>query len=72
MIDRDELAGSNGRRNMWIRISYLGIVAAAGFIVGYLNGQEPQDGGTIGTAEILTLCVCAAIIIGLVAAQSVQ
>jgi hypothetical protein len=65
MIDRDELAGSNGRRNMWIRISYLGIVAAAGFIVGYLNGQEPQDGGTIGTAEILTLCVCAAIIIGL-------
>ena len=39
MIDRDELAGSNGRRNMWIRISYLGIVAAAGFIVGYLNGQ---------------------------------
>jgi hypothetical protein len=65
MIGRDEIAGSNGRRMMWVIVSGLGIVAAAGFIVGYLNGQEPQDGGTIGTAEILTLCVCAAIIIGL-------
>jgi hypothetical protein len=64
MIDRDELAGSNGRRNMWVWISYLGIVATAGAIVGYLNA-EVQDGGTIGIAEILTLCAFATIIIGL-------
>jgi hypothetical protein len=64
MIDRDEIAGSNGRRNMWVWISYLGIVAAAGAIMGYLNA-EVQDGGTIGTAEILTLCAFATIIIGL-------
>ena len=65
MIDRDELAGSNGRGMMWVIVSGLGIVMTAGAVAGYLAAHETQGGGAIGTAGIVTLCVCAAIIIGL-------
>jgi hypothetical protein len=65
MIDRDEIAGSNGRSIMWIIISSLGIVMTAGAVAGYLAEHEAQGGGSLGTAGMLTLGVFAAIIIGL-------
>jgi hypothetical protein len=65
MIDRDEIAGSNVRRMMWVIVSGLGIVMTAGAVAGYLAAHEAQGGGALGTAGILTLCGFAAIIIGL-------
>ena len=65
MIDRDEIAGSNGHRTMWVIVSGLGIVMTAGAVAGYLAAHEAQGGGALGTAGILTLCGFAAIIIGL-------
>ena len=65
MIDRDEIAGSNLRRMMWVIVSGLGIVMTAGAVAGYLAAHEAQGGGALGTAGILTLCGFAAIIIGL-------
>lgn len=65
MIDRDEIAGSNGRRFMWVIVSGIGIVMTAGAVAGYLAAHETQGGGAIGTAGILTLCIFATIIIGL-------
>jgi hypothetical protein len=65
MIDRDEIAGSNGRHMMWVIVSGLGIVMTAGAIAGYLAAHEAHGGGALGTSGIVTLCVCAAIIIGL-------
>ena len=65
MIDRDEIAGSNGRRFMWVIVSGFGIVMTAGAVSGYLAAHEAQGGGSIGIAGILTLCVFATIIIGL-------
>jgi hypothetical protein len=65
MTDADDVANNNGRRMLWVIVSGLGIVMTAGAVAGYLDAHEAQGGGTIGTAEILTLCVCAAIIIGL-------
>lgn len=65
MIDRDEIAGSNGRRFMWVIVSGLGIVITAGAVAGYLAAHEAHGGGAIGTAGILTLCIFATIIIGL-------
>ena len=65
MIDRDEIAGSNGRRFMWVIVSGLGIVMTAGAVAGYLAAHEAQGGGAIGAAGILTLCAFATIIIGL-------
>jgi hypothetical protein len=65
IIDRDEIAGSNGRRMMWVIVSGLGVVMTAGAVSGYLAAHEAQGGGAIGTAGILTLCVFATIIIGL-------
>jgi hypothetical protein len=65
MADADDVANNNGRRMLWVIVSGLGIVMTAGAVAGYLDAHEAQGGGTIGTAEILTLCVCAAIIIGL-------
>ena len=65
MIGRDEIAGSNLRRMMWVIVSGLGIVMTAGAVAGYLAAHEAQGGGALGTAGILTLCGFAAIIIGL-------
>jgi hypothetical protein len=65
MIDRDEIAGSNGHRTMWVIVSGLGIVMTAGAVAGYLAAHEAQGGGALGTAGIVTLCGFAAIIIGL-------
>jgi uncharacterized membrane protein YidH (DUF202 family) len=65
MIDRDEIAGSNGHRTMWVIVSGLGIVMTAGAVAGYLASHEAQGGGALGTAGIVTLCGFAAIIIGL-------
>jgi hypothetical protein len=65
MIDRDEIAGSNGRRFMWVIVSGLGLVMTAGAVAGYLAAHEAQGGGAIGAAGILTLCAFATIIIGL-------
>ncbi len=65
MIDRDEIAGSNGRRFMWVIVSGLGIVITAGAVAGYLAAHEAHGGGAIGTSGILTLCAFATIIIGL-------
>jgi hypothetical protein len=65
MIDRDEIAGSNGRRFMWVIVSGIGIVMTAGAVAGYLAAHEAHGGGAIGTAGILTLCIFATIIIGL-------
>lgn len=65
MIDRDEIAGSNGRRFIWIIVSGLGIVMTAGAVAGFLAAHEAHGGGAIGIAGILTLCAFATIIIGL-------
>ena len=65
MIGRDEIAGSNGRHMMWVIVPGLGIVMTAGAVAGYLAAHEAQGSGAIGAAGVLTLCVCAAIIIGL-------
>lgn len=65
MIDRDEIAGSNGRRFMWVIVSGLGIVMTAGAVAGFLAAHEAHGGGAIGIAGILTLCAFATIIIGL-------
>ena len=65
MIDRDEIAGSNGHRTMWVIVSGLGIVMTAGAVAGYLAAHEAQGGGALGTAGTVTLCGFAAIIIGL-------
>jgi hypothetical protein len=65
MIDRDEIAGSNGRHMMWVIVSGLGIVMTAGAVAGYLAAHEAQGSGALGTAGIVTLFVFATIIIGL-------
>lgn len=65
MIDRDEIAGSNGRRFMWVIVSGLGLVMTAGAVAGFLAAHEAHGGGAIGIAGILTLCAFATIIIGL-------
>ena len=65
MTDADEMANNNGRRMLWVIVSGLGIMMTAGAVAGYLAAHEAQGGGALGTAGIVTLCVCAAIITGL-------
>jgi len=65
MTDSDDMAQSSGRSLMWIILSTLGIVMAAGAIAGYMAEHSAQGGGPLGTPGIIALTVFGAMIAGL-------
>lgn len=66
MKDKDDMARTSGRSLLWMTLSALGVVMAAGAIAGYLAEHSAQGGGPLGVSGVVALSVFGTMIAGLV------
>ena len=65
MMDRDEIAGSNGRRVLWMIVATFGIIMTGGAIAGFLAEMKSQGNNPLSQSGMIALAVFTAIIGGL-------